>query len=547
MTLRTVITLAAALALTVAIGAPSAIASTVHADFNGDNFDDLAIGAPGQPVHGVAGAGAVTVIYGTAAGLSVSAPVAAQRWNRDSSGVAGVPHTGARFGAALAVGDFDGDGVDDLAIGAPRDKVAGAGRAGSVTVLYGGAAGGLTSARSIHLAQNSPGVKNAPEPDDNFGDALAAGDFDGDGHDDLAVGVPGEALGSADNGAVNLIYGTEAGLDGAAGSGKRFMNQDSPFMLDAAAAGDRFATTLAAGDFNNDGKDDLAIGVPFESFGSQRFQGIVQVVYGSSPDGLKLFAPVIQNETIQQGAGGYQGTPDINDQVGRSLAVGDFNGDGFDDLGIGTSDDVGATAFNAGALMVVYGNSSSGLDANAGPGNQLINADSAGVPGTATINETWTQGLAAGDYNGDGADDIAIGNPSEDVGSAFDAGSVVLIYGAPATGIDAANAPAPFELTQDSPGADEIAELADRFGAALGAGDFNNDGRDDLAVGVPSEDQPSVTDSGLAQVFYGDGTNGVRGNTGPGDMLFFAGVAGVPGTARQGDELGQAVSSGKHS
>ena len=153
--------------------------AAVRADFNGDGTADLAIGAPGENSSGV-----VHVLYGAASGLTAAG---SQLWSQDSPGIAGVAEPGDSFGSSLAGGDFNGDGRADLAIGASGENSF----AGVVHVLY-GSVSGLTAAGSQLWSQDSPGVAGLAESFDDFGAALAAGDFNGDGRADLAIGARGK-------------------------------------------------------------------------------------------------------------------------------------------------------------------------------------------------------------------------------------------------------------------------------------------------------------------------------------------------------------------
>ena len=147
---------------------------SVRMDFNGDGLGDLAIGVPNEAVGTVTNAGAVNVIYGSTGGLSATA-TPDQFWTQNTPNVAGVADVDDAFGKALAAGDFNGDGVADLAIGVPFEDIAGLDGAGAVNVIY-GSAGGLsaTATPDQFWSQDSANVNDACEFDDEFGAAVAA-------------------------------------------------------------------------------------------------------------------------------------------------------------------------------------------------------------------------------------------------------------------------------------------------------------------------------------------------------------------------------------
>ena len=139
--------------------------------------------------------------------------------------------------------------------------------------------GGLFAFGNQIWRQDSGGIAGQAEAGDNFGEALVAGDFNNDGFEDLAIGVPFESLGGKqDAGEVNVIYG---GPDGLAAPGNQIWNQDSNGIVGRAEVDDFFGFALVAGDFNDDGLEDLAIGVP----GEDTDAGAVNVIYGG-PAGL---------------------------------------------------------------------------------------------------------------------------------------------------------------------------------------------------------------------------------------------------------------------
>src|SRR5690606_15666302 len=198
----------------------------------------------------------------------------------------------------------------DLAIGAPAPD-----RGGFVNVLY-GTSHGLDEDGDQLWSQDSPGINGTAEPDEWFGHSLTTGDFDGDGYADLAIGVPFD---DGDEGAVNIIYGSNDGLDA---DGDQRWTQDSAGVLGIAERFDLFGWSLAAGDLDGDDRDDLAIGVPGEDLDRIFDAGQVNVLYGSS-SGLTAAG----NHVWHQNTPGIEGIAEEEDRFGGALAIGDFDGD----------------------------------------------------------------------------------------------------------------------------------------------------------------------------------------------------------------------------
>jgi hypothetical protein len=483
-------------------------------DFNGDGYADLAIAASDEDVGTVQGAGGVNVLYGSAGGLQAEAPDD-QFWTQDSPGVRDMAEAGDSFGAGLAAGDFDGNGFTDLAIGAHFEDVGTIANAGAVNVLY-GSANGLTSVDQF-WTQDTAAVLDEAESGDMFGASLAAADFDGDGFVDLAVGVREEDVGAANSaGAVNVLYGSASGLTSA---GNQFWTQDG-LAGEGAETGDVFSRGLGAGDFDGDGFADLAVGAWEEDVGSILNAGAVNVIYGS-----------LTGLTENGNQYWTQDSPDVleeaetNDWFGRPVTAGDFNADGLDDLAIGAHRDGVGSAQAAGVLNVLFG-SPGGLTA---AGSQLWSQDSPGVKDVAEAGDHFARTASAGDFNGDGFGDLAVGVSEEAVGVVGAAGAVNVLYGSPAGLTAQANQ----FWTQNSPGILDGAEADDLFGWYVKAGDFNGDGPADLASTAAYEDLNPGADAGAVHVLYGSpagvatagnqfwtqNSTGVRDRTEAGDLF----------------------------
>lgn len=417
-------------------------------DFNNDGYEDLAVGTPYEDVATVTGtavnAGAVFINYGCPTGLtSTGHRVLTQDYLGSSSEAADL------FGYALAAGDFDHDGYDDLAVGSPGEDLT----VGVVFIIY-GSSDGLTAARWVLRGQG--GSVGANETGDNFGWSLAAGNFNNDAYEDLAVGIPGEDLELAEGtifnaGAVNVYYGAAEGLS----------LTGAMHLRDADTGGDaqdnaQFGYSLAAGDFNGSGHADLAVGVPFkEAGGGPQNHGVVEVLFGSA-GGLSAAG------YLELDSSDFGDAPSAFDRFGFSLARGQANNDAYADLAIGVP-----FRSNAGAVYLIYGSS-------AGP--DLGNTDSLARFSTGG---DFGYSVAFGDWDGDGYDDLAAGSPglNSDGGSTF-------VYRSSATGSGITSSS--FSETQEK--LNEVTEPNDRMGFAVAFGSFAGGARKGLAIGATGED-----------------------------------------------------------
>lgn len=497
------------------VGVIAVAAAASGADFDRDGYSDLAIGVPFEHLDTTPDAGAVSVLYGTGTGLTGTAD---DFWTQDLlSGTTVEDYD--RFGEVVAAGDFNGDGYLDLAAGAPFEDFNTTANTGSVHVIYGGSSG-LTAAGNLFLTESYAGSPSAAEDNDRFASALAVGDFDNDGYDDLAVGVPNEDVGTVDGaGAVHLFFGSAAGI---VPTDDQWWSEEGS----AAETGDHFGDALAVADFDGDGYDDLAVAIPYEDLGSINDAGAVEILFGS---GTGLHRRV-SNDFWHQDRSGVLDTAEVGDFFGIALAAGDFDVDGYGDLAVGIPWENVGSVTNAGAVAVLYGSSTGIAAAN----NQLWTQDSPDVSSSVEADDRFGSALAVGDFDHNGKDDLAIGVPLEDWNALEDSGVVHVLWGS-VFGLEA-----PDQLIRESllaVGGDEQAD--EQFGFALAAGDFNGDGFHDLAVGAPYEDSSGEADSGAVFMLPG-GVSGLRTAS---NQRWDQDSAGVDGACEADDRFGWSLAA----
>src|SRR5690606_2443867 len=263
--------------------------------------------------------------------------------------------------------------------------------------------------------QDTEGVADSAEISDGFGEVLAVGDFDRDGYDDLAIGVPGEdrhAFGTdyVDAGLVHVLYGS---FDGLRASGSQTLGA---FPFNGLQSGARVGAALGAGDINLDGFDDLVVGAPGTNVDGALEAGAIYVAYGSA-DGLSGF------HRITQGSPEIGDLPETGDRFGASIAVGNVDGGHYADVAVGApGESVGGSGANTGQVYLLYG-ASDGLQGTGAPRPvQLVNQS--GLTGGLEAGAQFGYALAIADVNLDACEDLVVGarlrdGPGTDVGIVF--------------------------------------------------------------------------------------------------------------------------------
>lgn len=292
--------------------------------------------------------------------------------------------TDALFGFSQAVGDFNGDGIDDLVVGAPNNDNSGEDR-GAAFIFLGPFDNDLDTG-------DANGSYIGEEEYDRAGFALASGDLNGDGYDDIVVGAPGNDDNLPNSGQVYVIFGrstftTQNSLSEANGS---FIGKDNS---------DRTGMSLACGDVNGDGYDDVIIGTPREDGDDGANSGAVYIVHGKSGNWN-------MEKTLYNADASYVGTA-LGQQVGVNITCGDVNGDGMSDILIGAPYHT-RSEVEEGMVYVAFGRTSSWKL------NTRVNTLNASfLGGTAGAHLGWS--LSAGfDADGDELGDILIGAPGLD-------------------------------------------------------------------------------------------------------------------------------------
>ncbi len=370
-------------------------------------------------------------------------------------------NTVGRFGSSQTVGDFNADGVDDLAIG----SFAHSSLSGLVSIYYGQKEAGFSS--------SLPEITLMGDSLDYFGYSLEAADLNADGIDDLVVGSPYHNL---DTGKI-WIY------DGATLATKE-LSIEADLVIEGAGEGDEFGTRIALDDLNGDGFVDVAVSAP----GDRNEQGLVHLFYDLNKTFDETISALNANDSDQV----IVGEPFDAARFGQQMMAGDFNADSKADLIISSP----YTLPNGRFYLFFQDEHSWTTDEEDCQKNCLATQADLMMEGEGEFAVSMT----AGDFDGDGQLDLATGSPLFNIGQTLREGRVCVYY----------QDETPWTIQSEEPCSQCSAlnadvkitgEAAELFGKTLHAFDMNQDQLDDLVVTGSFGRSPT---SGKVTIFTSD-------------------------------------------
>ncbi len=503
----------------------------LRSDINHDGYSDRIVGANANNGAGAADKGAAYVFYGGASG-PVSHPTSASAYSctgaPDCTAVQNPENEGTgSFGqSASAVGDVNGDGFDDVIVGAHNNQGTGAADKGAAYIFYGSATGITPHQLSavLYTCTGPPDCTVIQNPDNettgNFGWSVSgAGDVNNDGFDDLIVGaLLNQGAGAANKGAAYIFYGSSTGITSHALSSAAYSCTGPPDCTVIAnpddIAGQFGYSVKEAGDVNKDGFDDVIVG----AWGNQGVgvagKGAAYIYYGSS-SGITTHSLAVLTYTCS-------GPPDCtviqnpDNEVSGNFGLGvggagDVNGDGFDDVVVGARGNQGVGAAGKGAAYIYYG-TASGITSHP---LSAATYTCSGPPDCTVIQnpENESNGFyghdvaTAGDLNRDGFADVIINAYQNNGVGAADKGMAFVHYGS-ASGITSHPESASTYTCSGPPDCTAIQnpdnESTGIFGFSIsGAGDVNKDGYGDVIIAARNNQGVGILNKGAAYFFYG--------------------------------------------
>jgi hypothetical protein len=360
-------------------------------DLNGDGINDIAVSAPFDDVGGI-NRGAIHIHFMNADG-SIDGTVEINSNTTNGPALA----DGDFYGYSITnIGDLNGDGVNDIAVGARNDDAGGKNR-GAIHIHFMNTDGSIDGTVEINdNTANGPILAN----EDNYGHAITnIGDLNGDGVNDIAVGTKGISGGGVERGAIHIHFmNTDGSIDGTVEINDNTAN--GPILADNDIYGNSITNI---GDLNGDGVNDIAVGAPGDDAGGSN-RGTVHIHFmntdGSIDGTVEMNSNAVNGPILADG-----------DNYGSSIAnIGDLNGDGVNDIAVGApGDDAGGS--NRGTVHIHFMNTDGSID-----GTVEINDNTANGPILADGDNYGTAITSIGDLDGNGVNDFVIGAALDDAG-----------------------------------------------------------------------------------------------------------------------------------